>query len=670
MSFRNLIISMVVGFTGFCGLLVWQSGLFENKSAEVGCITLQKSSQQEPAAPEAPADTAVAELKSVYVPHLGADNSSVQSIILGANDPNKENPEKGFKFQLKLSSKGGAIESVTFSNGENKGFVSHDTKNRQPLTILSPVDNQAVYSMSISGLIFPEYKILLPLDQLHWANDGVRTLEDGSEVTAFYATIKDRDSGEDVLRVSRTYKVTAGSYIIDCDVRLENLSPSEQKVRFNIRGPVGIGMEDVRSDDRKVVGGFSNIEGKTTSVRLDVKHLSKANTLEKRRLVKDSDRFLWAAAVNKYFAAIVVPVPQEGENFATWVQNKYADYYDPDGLANSGDEAVGIELQTADTTLEAKGSAAEAKDYGFRVYLGSKDKREFVKGQYKGLGFVETIDFMPCFCCPAAVINPLAFGILATMEWMYKFIPNYGVVIIILVLLIRIVLHPITKKSQISMTKMTKLGPMAEEIKKKYASNKQEMQKQLMSLYKEQGASPIMGFLPMLLQMPIWIALYSAISASVALRGAKFLPFWITDLSAPDALVTFTTITIPYLKWHISEFNLLPILMGVAMYFQQKMMPGTASSASSVTSNPQLEQQQKMMKIMMPFLFPVMLYNAPSGLNLYIMASTFAGVIEQHVIRRHIEEKEAAEAKGFVPVTSKTGGKVKKKKPKPFFKRF
>jgi YidC/Oxa1 family membrane protein insertase len=225
-------------------------------------------------------------------------------------------------------------------------------------------------------------------------------------------------------------------------------------------------------------------------------------------------------------------------------------------------------------------------------------------------------------------------------------------------------MHPITKKSQVSMSKMSTLAPKAEEIKKKYANNKAEMNKQMMALYREQGASPIMGMLPMMVQMPIWIALWSAVYASIDLRGAAFLPFWITDLSVPDALVRFSTLTIPLLGWKIESLNLLPLLMGVAFYLQQQLMPSQANASA----NPQMAQQQKMMKIMMPLLFPLMLYKAPSGVNLYIMASTFAGVIEQYVIRKHIREKEQAESKGLVAATSKTGGKAKKKKPKPFFR--
>jgi YidC/Oxa1 family membrane protein insertase len=165
--------------------------------------------------------------------------------------------------------------------------------------------------------------------------------------------------------------------------------------------------------------------------------------------------------------------------------------------------------------------------------------------------------------------------------------------------------------------------------------------------------------------MPIWIALWSAVYTSIDLRGAQFLPFWITDLSVPDAAYTFSkALVIPLIGWKIESINLLPILMGVAFYLQQKLMPSQANAST----NPQLAQQQKMMKIMMPLMFPIFLYKGPSGVNLYIMSSTFAGVIEQYVIRKHIREKDEAESQGLVSVTKKTGGKVKKKKPKPFFK--
>jgi YidC/Oxa1 family membrane protein insertase len=516
---------------------------------------------------------------------------------------------------------------------------------------------------------YARHGVGLPMDRLHWKSFGIEPGEDGSQIARFEAIIEIKGTGEQVMKLTKTYRVRPNSYLLDCDIVVENLFEKEEKVYFTLSGPGGLGREAFRTDMRKVVAGFEEAGGEISSVRLDKKKLHRAaGDIEDRRLKKPGGNFLWAAAVNKYFAAILVPQPDADKGYCDWVADKVGWVYNPDGdtKANTGDETIGVDLNIASNTLAAAGQTGSSKTYRFQLYIGPKDKSLFDKNEmYRKLGFVHTIDFMVC-CCPASIIKPLAFGILWIMKQMHGLWPhNYGIVIIILVFCVRIIMHPVTKKSQVSMSKMQKLAPKAEEIKKKYANNKAEMNKQMMALYREQGASPIMGFLPMMVQMPIWIALWSAVYASIDLRGAAFLPFWITDLSMPDAAWTFPTpITIPLLGWKIESLNLLPILMGVAFYMQQKLMPKQASAAT----NPQVAQQQKMMMIMMPLLFPLMLYKAPSGVNLYIMASTFAGVIEQHVIRKHIREKEDDESKGLVAVTSKTGGKVKKKKPKPFFK--
>jgi membrane protein insertase Oxa1/YidC/SpoIIIJ len=277
-------------------------------------------------------------------------------------------------------------------------------------------------------------------------------------------------------------------------------------------------------DMRKAVAGFREQNGQVASVRLDTKKLSKATTLEDRRLNKPGSNFLWLAATNKYFAAILVPEPDPGKEFCDWVIDKTGRFYNPDGdqKRNSGDETVGVDLKIASTTLAPAGQPESSRVYKFQFYLGPKDKSLFDKNEfYRKLGFVQSIDFLAC-CCPASIIYPMAFGILAVMKGMYSFIGNYGVVIIILVFFVRLILHPLTKKGQVSMSKMTKLAPRAEELKKKYAGNKTELNKQLMALYREQGASPLTGMLPMFIQMPIWIALYSAIFTSIELRGARY----------------------------------------------------------------------------------------------------------------------------------------------------
>jgi YidC/Oxa1 family membrane protein insertase len=385
------------------------------------------------------------------------------------------------------------------------------------------------------------------------------------------------------------------------------------------------------------------------------------------------DKGLWVATTNKYFSAITVPIAKEGKNSVDWIGGFFSTYYNPDRdeKDNTGDETMGSEIRTAAITLGPVKTAGSIKNFNFNIYLGPKDKRLFDDTPYyKQMGFVHSINFRSCFCCPAGIIRPLAFFILWLMNGIYTGIPNYGVAIIIMVILVRTVLHPLTKSGQVRMNRFSKVmaAPEIQEIKKKYSKNKKnqmEMQKKISEFTKSKGVSPLdalFGMMPMMVQMPLWIALWSAVNTSVDLRGAAFLPFWITDLSAPDALFRFSTVTLPLLGWKISSFNLLPILMGVAFYLQQKTMPQQAAAT------PEQQQQQKIMKYMMLIMFPIMLYSAPSGVNLYIMASSFAGAMEQYVIRKHIREKEQEQSRGLIEVTSKTGGKIKKKKPKPFYK--
>ena len=686
---KIVLVSIVVGFVVFCGWLVYETGIFEAGQPESRpCILLQQTTATGGGG-STNADTVRNQtLEAADVVRLWASDAQAKTVSLGSIDP-----KSGFKFQFELSSKGAAIKKATLSE-----FDDRDYKNPQPLVILSPVDSE-ILSMANKEFVLTlngqEYKPL-PMDRLHWESLGV---ERGLDTAPFEAVITVKDTGAPVVKLTKTYKITRDSYLLECDLTIENLTGSEQKVRFNLAGPIGMGREGVRGDMRKVVGGFLTSEAEIVSSRkgiqtsflsrkLGLKEATlKYRQAQSKQIREEAERhlrishervgfhFLWAATTNKYFAAILRPVPNEGKDYCDWVKDKKGWFYNPDGdeRGDTGDETIGVDLKIGSSSQPLVIQANSKRTYNFQLYLGPKDKSLFDKNElYRNLGFVHTITFMPCFCCPAAIINPIAFGILWIMKWMYevelfgiKFIHNYGVVIIILVFMFRLAMHPISKKSQVSMSKMTKLGPKTEDIKKKYANNKTEMNKQIMALYKEQGASPIMGFLPMMVQMPIWIALWSAVYASIALRGAAFLPFWITDLSVPDALYRFPTpIIVPLLGWKIESLNLLPLLMGVAFYLQQKLMPKQATAAT----NPQVAQQQKMMMIMMPLLFPLMLYKAPSGVNLYIMASTFAGVFEQHIIRKHIREKEETESKGLVATTSKTGGKVKKKKPKPFYK--
>jgi len=698
---------IVICFCFFCGGLIVESGVFQNlPRAERRCINLQQTTNaklqdtielQGRAAENEPnksmGDLVGSESRLTRgSADFDAVGGPIKVVTIGSVDPNT-----GYKFQLVLTSRGGAVEKATFSEFNDRNY-----ENPQPLTFLSPVSYgnsskiRQLFSMAVKKFVLVRQQRQFPLDKLSWISSDIETTS-SSQKAGFEALITD-SAGQPMLKIKRAYTVAVDSYLAEFTITVENLADSEQEVQFDLRGPLGLEKEDFRSDWRKVVGAFLTSDGQIVSSRhsisgqfLSRKSGLKNATIEYERAVRGGDKaqiaaarenlrigsnladryrqsnFLWAAVTNKYFASILVPQPDEGKNYCDWIADKTAWYYNPDGdqRGNTGDETVGLDLQIAPVTLDKAGQQGASKTYSFQLYIGPKDRDLFQKNpQYKKLGFIQAIDFMPCCCCPDSIIRPLAFGILIIMKWMYGFIRNYGIVIIILVFLMRLILHPVTKRSQVSMSRMSRLAPKTEEIRKKYANNKQEMNKQMMALYKEHGASPIMGMLPMFVQMPIWFALYSAVNTSIDLRGAAFLPVWITDLSVPDALIRFSTVTIPLLGWKIDTFNLLPILMGVAFYLQQKLTP-TQPTAST---NPQMAQQQKMMMIMFPFLLPLMFYNLPSGVNLYIMTSTFAGVFEQHVIRKHIRKKDEDESKGLVATTSKAGGKVKKKKPKPFFK--
>jgi YidC/Oxa1 family membrane protein insertase len=589
-------------------------------------------------------------LQAAPQPSFSAVGGVPKTITLGSLDPNT-----GFKFLIDLTSRGAGISDAKLSEYDNL-----DRKNPQPLVILSPtvnLDGTPAFSMATRSLIL-DNQLQLRLDKLDWTAGDVET-DNSTQTARFEAIVKDKTTGKSVIKLTKTYRVTPKNYDFDCNLNIENLSSDEHKLQFEMTGPAGIKRDDPRSDPRKTIAAFRDNKGEIVSTFLDINKLKKATTPESRQLIQHNAGFIWAAITCKYFTAVVIPTPDANMNFCNWITDKSGWLAaNPDG-----EETVGINLKTTIITL----APAASKTLSFKLFLGPKDKSLFDKvPMYKDLGFVNTMDFMAC-CCPLAIIHPLAFGILWTLKWLHGFWPhNYGIVIIILVLIVRLILHPLTRLSQVSMSKYSKFNalPEVQEIRKQYGKNMMEMNRRIGEVQKKYGVShsaAVMGMLPTMVQMPIWIALYGAVYASIDLRGAQFLPFWITDLSAPDALFRFKAIALPLLGT-LDSFNLLPMLMGVAFYLQQKLMPAQAAADS------QTAQQQKMMMLMMPIMFPLMLYNSPSGLNLYIMASVFGGVLEQYYIKRHIAKQELVETENLVPVTSKTGGKVKKPKSKPFFK--
>lgn len=206
--------------------------------------------------------------------------------------------------------------------------------------------------------------------------------------------------------------------------------------------------------------------------------------------------------------------------------------------------------------------------------------------------------------------------VLPVLEFLYRIIPNYGIVIIIFSVLIKIIVYPLTKKSYSSMKEMQTIQPLMAEIREKYKDDPQRMNKEMMKLYKEHGVNPLGGCLPMLLQMPLLIALFIVFRSTIQLRGAMFIPGWIPDLSRPDTLFL-----LPFsLPLYGNEFNLLPIFMAVTMIFQSKMT--------------MQDPKQKAMVYLMP-VFMLLIFNRfPSGLNLYYTMFNLLTIIQQKYITK------------------------------------
>lgn len=273
-----------------------------------------------------------------------------------------------------------------------------------------------------------------------------------------------------------------------------------------------------------------------------------------------------------YFCAIIEPEQKENSAFIKKIGNKKSE----------------IGLNSLRYSL-LPGQILEQK---FRIYIGPQqvEKIAEVDNDWTTMVHYGTFDFISQI-------------LLKLLDIFYRVVHNWGLSIIILSLAIYFLLYPLTLKQLRSMKEMQSLQPRIEELRKVYKDNPQKLNKEVMELYKEHKVNPLGGCLPLLLQMPIFFALYQALMRCVVLKGAAFL--WVKDLSEPDRLFMLP-ISLPLLG---NEINLLPLLMAVEMFIQQKLTMKSSVGGSA--------EQQKIMVIIFPLMFGVIFYHMPAGLVLY-----------------------------------------------------
>ena len=264
------------------------------------------------------------------------------------------------------------------------------------------------------------------------------------------------------------------------------------------------------------------------------------------------------------------------------------------------DDKYSADIVSATVHVPAGGVAFFETD----IFTGPRDQNvlDEIDSKIPGIpGIAETIDYGWFWF--------LARPMLWVLNGIHHIVMNYGVAIIIMTILLRLLMWPLTRKSYVSMAAMQKMQPEMQRIQKLYANDKMRLQMEMMKLYQTHKTSPMSGCLPMLIQIPIFFALYKALLVSVQMRNAHFL--WISDLSAMD----------PYF--------ILPILMGATMYLQQRLQsPKPAGSANDVAA-----QTQRMMR-WMPILFTVMFAWMPAGLVLYWTVSNIFGIIQMQIIKK------------------------------------
>ena len=312
-------------------------------------------------------------------------------------------------------------------------------------------------------------------------------------------------------------------------------------------------------------------------VEFDAKKLNEAPSYQ--------GRLKWIAQEDKYFFSAIVPVTQMDEAKAWKVQ-------DASVIAFKGKSGIN----------------------NFIVYAGPKEHDNLKK---LNVGLEHIIDF--------GFFSIISRPLFWLMKLFYNFMGNYGWAIVLLTIVTRIPFIPLLNKSQASMKKMQDIQPKMAEIKEKYKKDPQKMQKETMELYKKHKVNPLGGCLPMLLQVPVFFALYNILSVAIELRGAPFM-LWITDLAGPDTLFGHIPSWFPL----IGGFAVgpLPIAMGITMVIQQKMTPSSADPA-----------QQKLM-MLMPIIFTFMFLNFASGLVLYWLVNNILSIIQQfHVNRKLAKEK-------------------------------
>ncbi len=417
----------------------------------------------------------------------------------------------------------------------------------------------------------------------------------------------------------KSYRMIPDEYLIELIITLKTpdgravpLLDTDQAAYTLTYGPQ-IGPEFEKLDGRYEVRDFVSWGPDPRSGKIKRKTHKNRN-----KLVEISDTVTWAGVIGKYFAVIINP--GSGGSTITW-----------DGRPVDGHD------QPSRIQISKPARRQSIIEDTFRIYLGPLRKESlsrYQKAEDNAFG-LSGMDFQ---FAPrtSSWLGWLESILRFLLEIFYKLVPNYGVAIILLTILVKAILYPFTHKSYESTSRMQGIQPKLKEIQERYKDDAQKRNEKTAELYKTEGVNPMGGCLPMLFQFPIFIALYGLLNRYFPLRGAVFIEGWITDLSAPEFIWKEFGKPLNLFVVSIPAIRILPILyLGGQLLMTRVTQQGPTGGQSAM--------QQKMLTLGMPIMFFFILYNMPSGLLLYWTAMNFI-TIGQQLVTNYFKKLKTAGA--------------------------
>lgn len=384
----------------------------------------------------------------------------------------------------------------------------------------------------------------------------------------------------DGIQVRRQFTFDAGTYLI------------AEKITFINQGAQG---RSVRATFTQAMDASHSSGSQYDSMRIAWDENGKLDTETSAKTLQSTGmmatgKIWWAGPMSTYFLAAAIPGRPDGVTVKGRLQDSVY--------------RVGVEAE------EIYVPAGQSADLEVSYWSGPKDREQLLAVSSQ---LAKSIDL--------GYFSIIAKGLLWILEYIHRYVNNWGIAIILLTVLIKALFWPLTAKSYAAMEKMKQLQPLMTALREKYKDNREQLNKEVMGIYKSYGVNPASGCVPILVQLPVFFGLYQALLTSLALRHASFITYlpgtdiiWLADLSAKDPLY------------------ITPIVMGLTMFLQQRMSP------------PPADPMQRKIMMFLPLIFTVLFLNFPSGLVLYWLVNNILSIFQQWLMMRKTRKPDAPKA--------------------------